>query len=237
MPGGSWAGQWRDAFGKPVITDKGGHPVKGSVIIDNEAHLIQADQFHPPTKHSKLKVNIEGYGPYEVLVPISDINGTRAAFKAAMEARVLPEGITCTESLRDAMLAASFAPETWKQHDRESVSTANGIEANGKLLSNIRFTIAGETVNEYGEKAYVLRKDDGTRITVDATEMPLGAYAYRMGGTIYDGIETWFHLSREWAGRSDFEKQEFELEPIRKQQADLAAKMKEQESKARWRTR
>jgi hypothetical protein len=236
VPGASWAGQWRDTFGKPVISDKGGHPVKGSVLIDSEIHLIQSDPFHAPSRHSKLKVDIAGYGLYEVLVPTSEINGTRAAFKAAMEARVLPEGITCTESLRDAMLAASFAPETWIQHDRESVSTVNGIEANGKLLSTIRFTIAGESVNEYGEKAYVLRTEDGKRITVDATEMPLGKYAYKLGvgAAIFDSIELWFHLSREWAARSDAEKREFDLEPIRKEHAEAAEKLRAKEQDARW---
>jgi hypothetical protein len=223
MPGASWNGQWRDNVGKPVLTDAYGVPIKGGVMIDPELQELQPDPFHAPVKHLKLRVDLAGTKPYEVLALLAGINGTSSDFVTLMEAAVLPDGIKCTEALRDAMYAASFAPESWKVHEREFVSTDGCLVANGKTLANFDVLICGETVNEFGEKAYILRKSTGERVSVDAVEMPMGGWAWRFGGncTIYDGIELFMHLTRQYAQMTDFQKREYELEPLRKKQEEI----------------
>jgi hypothetical protein len=214
LPGGSWGGIMRDSMAQPMLTDEGGHPLRGGITMAPETRDIQADQFHAPVPHAVLHVRLDGSAPYDVLVQLTEISGTADTFLETM-ARVLPAGVKATRSLRDGILAASFAPETWPVHDKEYVANPEGLWASGKRLANKVFTIAGESKNAYGEKTFILRKEDGTRVMVDAADLPLGGYGYLLDAQIYDGVELFLHLTREWSARTDAEKHVFEIEPLR----------------------
>ncbi len=224
-PGASWAGLWRDSLGQPMIIDAFGTPVAGTVTIDKELQELQADPHHAPVPHVQLLVDLQGRNPYRISMPVDDLNGKRADFVAAMEAKVLPKGMRCTEALLDGMLAASFAPETWKVHSRSLVAVEGGLYANGVCLADKQFTIVAETTNAYGELFYTLRCADGSRVSVPASNMHLGKYGYAINATIYDGVGLWLHLSAEWKARTEAEKRDFDLEPLRTKQDAIRAQI------------
>jgi hypothetical protein len=249
LPGASWGetptspGTWRDQFGVPVLTDQYKQPLKGKVTI-LEKQGVQADEFHAPVPHLKLRVDIEGTPLYDILVPIDSIRGNRDTFVTTMETLVLPQGTRCSKELRDCMYASSLAPEYWKVHEKEFISTADGLVANGVALTNFLVTIVAESVNsENGEKTYTLREEKtGKRVVVAAEEIPLGQWGWRFGGRVFDPIQTWFELSREWRNRTDDERQEFALQPlreqedaIRKEHDSIRAQFDAQDKAARWR--
>jgi hypothetical protein len=243
MPGSSWAGLWRDNLARPLITDKYGIPLKGGVTIDPEVQEIQPDEFHPPVRHLRLRVDLPGLGkPYEILVPVSSINGKKADFVTTMQEQVLPDGVRISDGLRDAMIAASFAPEVWKVHDREFASTETGMWENGRQLSNVSFCICDDAQNEYGARAYVLRLADGKRVTISAHDLQSGNYSYLIGpdARIFDPLAVYMQLKRVWGELSDQEKQAFRDEEVQMRQAEAVRQYQaqvERERRDRWRVR